>query len=159
MPHVNCTASCEGVFKFLMKALRSQSPEWGMMETSGSGGWWEGKTFFSFPFRFLLCLAWLYNYLKYPENHHERLRTRQVNWMLLMKSLDLVTFLVAGIWSNDGWVQQSDMDKILFKAIEKYRYGFRKTVSKHLKWRKSKMTSDEYLMAWHGINTIKSYIS
>ena len=123
-------------------ALRSPGPEWRIMERARARG--DGKVkhyFFFFPFRFLLCLAVLDNQIKYPENHRERLRTRQVSCILIMKSIG------AGIWTNDGRI--SHLCKITFKAIEKYRYGFRKTVSKHLKWRKCKMTSDEYLMAWN----------
>ena len=42
-----------------------------------------------FPFRFLLCLPLLDNQIKYPENHRERLRTRQVNCILIMKSSNI----------------------------------------------------------------------
>ena len=69
-------------------AVLGLSEEMGM---SKSKRWWEGKIllFFSFPFRFLLCLALLDNQIEYPENHRERLRTREVNYMMMMKSSNI----------------------------------------------------------------------
>ena len=69
-------------------AVLGLSEEMGM---SKSKRWWEGKIilFFSFPFRFLLCLALLDKQIEYPENHRERLRTRQVNYMMMMKSSNI----------------------------------------------------------------------
>ena len=69
-------------------AVLGLSEEMGM---SKSKRWWEGKIllFFSFPFRFLLSLALLDNQIEYPENHRERLRTREVNYMMMMKSSNI----------------------------------------------------------------------
>ena len=39
---------------------------------------------------------------------------------------------MADIWTDDNEIRH--LCKITIKAIEKYRYGFQKTVSKHLKW-------------------------
>ena len=41
-------------------------------------------------------------------------------------------------------IYRSDKNKITLKAIEKYRYGLRKTVSKHLK-NKNKQKYDDYV--------------
>ena len=44
-------------------------------------------------------------------------------------------------------LSRSDKDKISFKAIEKYRYGLEKTVSKHLNWYIFKISLNyKYLM-------------
>ena len=95
MLRINCTASCAGFFK-----VRNER--------------WEAKTFafFFFPFRFLLCLSLeLIIQLKYPKNHRERLRTRQVNCMLIMKS----NSMFRGRHLNKQWRNKS------FMRIEYYR--------------------------------------
>ena len=62
---INCSASCAGFFKGLNER-------------------WEGKPF-AFFFSSLSVSSFVSLYLiiqlKYPENYHERLRTRQVNWI------------------------------------------------------------------------------
>ena len=57
------------------------------MERARARGDGKAKHVFFFPF--LVFLALLDNYLKYPEKHHERLWTRQVNCILIMKSSNI----------------------------------------------------------------------
>ena len=72
---INCTVSCAGFFKVLNER-------------------WEGKPFALFFFFCSLSVSsfvslCLIIQLKYPENYREWLRTRQVNWMLIMKSSNI----------------------------------------------------------------------
>ena len=82
---ISCTASCAGFFKGLNER-------------------WEGKPF-AFFFSSLSVSSFVSLYLiiqlKYPENYHERLRTRQVYWIW---KCNLVTFLGADFWTKDGGI-------------------------------------------------------
>ena len=123
---INCTASCAGFFKVLNER-------------------WEGKpfAFFFLPFPFFFPFSFVSLYLiiqlKYPENYHERLRTRQVNWIW---KCNLVTFLGADIWTNDGGIRlQCKWNNIRnyniakqIQLIKVFRNSFLETVCIFQKW-------------------------
>ena len=94
MPRINCTASCAGFLKVLNER-------------------WERKTFAFFSFLSVSSCVSLYLIiqLKHPENHRERLRTRQVNCMLIMKSNNM---------SRGGHLNKR-LRNMSFMRIEYYR--------------------------------------
>ena len=77
---------------------------------------WEGKTF-AFFFSFLSVSSFVSLYLiiqlKQPENHRDRLRTRQVNCMLIMKS----NSIFRGRHLNKRWLNMSFMRIEYFREL------------------------------------------